>query len=29
VAGGIVMKALHSNDPTAPTWEQPVSAGAT
>jgi hypothetical protein len=29
VAGGIVMKAQHGDDPTAPTWEQPASAGAT
>ena len=24
-----LMKALHGDDPTAPTWEQPASAGAT
>ena len=23
-----LMKALHGDDPTAPTWEQPASAGA-
>jgi uncharacterized membrane protein len=23
-----LMKALHGNDPAAPTWEQPASAGA-